>query len=379
MNFISKEKLKKANWPAIIYLVGVPLLVLSLTPIAFSKLALFSPWMLLYVVIHYSIDTLSITAGYHRRFSHKSYEASPIVDALYLILGASAVQNSALVWSIDHRAHHSHVDGEKDPYSIRRGFAWAHFFWMFKKQNPIYSVRIPKDLQEHQLVMWQHKFYLPLALLMTLGIPVIFFHFVFQSALWGVFLGAGIRLLLSSHCTFLINSAAHTFGTRPFTDENSARDNPILAFLTFGEGYHNFHHKFQNDFRNGIKWFQWDPTKWTIQLLAKLKLASKLKRTPQEKILKARIFMQEKKALLKTKKDFYSPQLKLLKAKFESSVESFSLLRKEFEVMKSEKKAHAQKNFKALQKRLKAQQKEMKLHFKELYLALNSQSYALSS
>ena len=98
----------------------------------------------------------------------------------------------------------------------------------------------------------------------------------------------GARLALVHHCTFFINSFAHTFGTAEYDAVSSAKDNWIGALLTNGEGYHNYHHRFPSDYRNGIRWYHWDPTKWVIWTLSKVGLASELKRTPLEKIAEAR-------------------------------------------------------------------------------------------
>jgi stearoyl-CoA desaturase (delta-9 desaturase) len=105
-----------------------------------------------------------------------------------------------------------------------------------------------------------------------------------------------LRLVASHHLTFLINSAAHIFGTQPYTAENTARDNPVLAVLTFGEGYHNFHHAFANDYRNGVRWWQWDPSKWLIRTLSWFGLAYKLKSVPWFRIQRALLLAQFRRA-----------------------------------------------------------------------------------
>jgi stearoyl-CoA desaturase (delta-9 desaturase) len=92
---------------------------------------------------------------------------------------------------------------------------------------------------------------------------------------------------VAQHCTFFINSLCHTIGRQPYSTKHSARDSAIMAFLTFGEGYHNYHHEFQHDYRNGVKPWQWDPTKWTIWTLSKLGLVEGLRRVPDSKILLA--------------------------------------------------------------------------------------------
>jgi len=96
-----------------------------------------------------------------------------------------------------------------------------------------------------------------------------------------------LRLVVNHHVTFFINSLAHFWGKRPYTESNSARDNGFLAFLTYGEGYHNYHHIFQTDYRNGIRWWHWDPTKWMIALCGKVSLASNLNRVSNFKIQRA--------------------------------------------------------------------------------------------
>ena len=113
----------------------------------------------------------------------------------------------------------------------------------------------------------------------------------------GVVLLAGLlRLVVSHHFTFFINSWAHVSGKQPYTDTNTARDNPVLALFTWGEGYHNYHHIFQNDYRNGVKWWQYDPTKWLIYGLSRFGLASNLRRIPRYTIVKAEVEMKFKRA-----------------------------------------------------------------------------------
>jgi stearoyl-CoA desaturase (delta-9 desaturase) len=110
----------------------------------------------------------------------------------------------------------------------------------------------------------------------------------FGRPLGGLLWGGFLRIVLIHHTTFLVNSVAHLYGTRPYTEGNSGRDNALLAFVTNGEGYHNFHHKFPSDFRNGVRWYQWDPTKWLIVLLGHVGLARHLVKTPDSVIEKTR-------------------------------------------------------------------------------------------
>ncbi len=246
---------------------------------------------------------MSITAGYHRLWAHKTYEAHPVLQWFFAIGGAFALQNSALHWSSDHRVHHKFVDqNDKDPYSAQRGFWFSHIGWMLREyQSQRYSdYSNVRDLQNNPIVMFQHKHYLLMTVATNFGIPL-FLGFLTDNYL-GMLLSVGVlRLVLSHHFTFFINSLAHIWGNQPYTDENSARDNGVLAFLTYGEGYHNFHHIFEYDYRNGIRWWQFDPTKWLIKSCSWLGLTRNLKVCPEDRIMKAKALMQLKRAQAKAK------------------------------------------------------------------------------
>ncbi|ALO33549.1 acyl-CoA desaturase [Colwellia sp. MT41] len=236
---------------------------------------------------------MSITAGYHRLWSHKTYQAHWSLRFIFALGGAFALQNSILHWCSDHRIHHKHVDkNDVDPYSAKMGFWYSHIGWMCREyQASRYSdYKNVRDLQKDAIVMWQHKYYLLLTLLMNIGIPVAF-------GLWhgnlinSLLLVGFFRLVMSHHTTFFINSLAHIWGKQTYTDKNTARDNGLLAYLTFGEGYHNYHHMFENDYRNGIRWWQYDPTKWLIKSCQWLGLTHHLRVSPEDKIEKMRIAM----------------------------------------------------------------------------------------
>lgn len=240
---------------------------------------------------------LSITAGYHRLFAHNTYRAHPALRWFFALFGAAATQNSILVWASGHRRHHRHVDDEAhDPYSATRGLWFSHIGWMLRDYptGKIDFSNVP-DLQRDPIVVFQHKYYAPLAIAMNL-LPPLLLGVLFGDV-WGYLLLAGfLRLVVNHHVTFFINSLAHYWGKRPYTDENTARDNFWLALVTYGEGYHNFHHLFQTDYRNGVRWWQFDPTKWLIATGSWLGLTSELNRTPAFKIEKALLDMQFKRA-----------------------------------------------------------------------------------
>ncbi|MDN3653650.1 fatty acid desaturase [Thalassotalea ponticola] len=256
----------------------------------------FDSFEIIAAIACFSYCGMSITAGYHRLWSHRTYKAHASVRFLYAIGGAFALQNSILHWSSDHRVHHKHVDNNDiDPYSAKRGFWFSHIGWMLRdyQGDTYHNYDNVRDLQKQKIVTWQHRYYLPLAMITNVGIPVAL-GWLNGDILSAVLLIGVLRLVLSHHTTFFINSLAHVWGRQTYTDKNTARDNGFLALFTFGEGYHNFHHIFENDYRNGIRWFDFDPTKWLIQGLARVGLAEQLRTTPEDKIAKAKAAMQLK-------------------------------------------------------------------------------------
>lgn len=232
---------------------------------------------------------LAITGGYHRLFSHPTYKAIAPLRAMYLFFGAASVQNSALKWSADHRRHHKRVDTSEDPYEIRRGFWWAHIGWVLHK-DPKQDERGcagVADLQRDRLVMFQHDHYLALAWISSALLPVAL-GWMWGDPIGGFLVAGFLRLVVQWHATFSVNSFAHMIGTQPYGDANTSRDSWITAILTLGEGYHNFHHAFQADYRNGVRWYQLDPTKWFVWSMSKVGVTAELKRVPRATILDRR-------------------------------------------------------------------------------------------
>lgn len=277
-------------------------------------------WLAALVFLY--LNGLSITGGYHRLWAHRAYEAHWILRLFYALWGAGALQNSILIWASDHRRHHRHVDDdEHDPYSAGRGLWFSHMGWILReyRSNENDFSNAP-DLLRDPIVMWQHKHYILITSVMNIGLPAAIGWWC--NELVGALLLVGLlRLIVNHHVTFFINSLAHYWGTQPYTDENSARDNPVLAFLTYGEGYHNYHHIFQADYRNGVRWFHWDPTKWMINFCTWLGLASNLKRVSTFRIQRALLAMQLKRASGELEKNQAGEQLR---AKLEREYQLFA-------------------------------------------------------
>ena len=269
---------------------------------------------------------MSITGGYHRLWAHRTYDAHWRLRLFYVVFGTMAMQNSVLVWCSGHRTHHLHVDDEqRDPYSARRGFWFSHIGWMLR-DHPSGRPDLSNvaDLRRDPLLALQHRHYVPLTLATNIGLPVA--AGLLCHDFWGMLLLAGVlRLVWSHHVTFFINSLAHMWGSRPYNDENSARDNPVVAVITYGEGYHNFHHSFAHDYRNGVRWWQWDPTKWLIAALQLVGLTRRLKRTPVFQVQRTLLAMQFKRAQARLEKHptAGASHVELLRARIAHEYESF--------------------------------------------------------
>jgi stearoyl-CoA desaturase (delta-9 desaturase) len=270
---------RRVDWVNVLFLTVAH--VLALLGI-FHLVVDFHAATLVLAVVCFFLCGLSITGGYHRLFSHPTYKANALLETFYLLFGAASVQNSALKWSADHRRHHANTDTDKDPYDINRGFLWAHVGWvLFKDGRAEDYSRVP-DLAKNPRVAFQHRWYIPLAIVFGGVFPTAI------AALWGDALGgflvAGfLRLVFQYHATFSINSFAHKIGTQPYSDEDSARDSWITALVSMGEGYHNYHHCFPADYRNGVRAWQFDPTKWFVWSLSKVGVTRDLTRVPTEK------------------------------------------------------------------------------------------------
>lgn len=324
---------KRLDWINTSFLILTPLIALTWTPLHLYFYGL--EWNVLIFFFIYSIITsLSITGGYHRLFAHHSYQVRPWVKALYLFFGAAAFQGSALKWCSAHRDHHRYVDNEGDPYSIQKGFLYAHIGWVFFRDDPNNPNKFATDLLKDPWMVWQHKYYFYISFFVGFGIPTLI-GWMMGSPLGGLLWAGVLRAVFTQHCTFLINSACHYIGTQPYTRKNSARDNFFMALFTYGEGYHNYHHKFQADYRNGIRWYHWDPTKWLISSMATLKWASNLKSVSPEEILKAKLANEEE---LLRERGIPEEMLSPLRLKVEEAQRQFYQMKKDYSAFKASKR-----------------------------------------
>ncbi|KAJ6100075.1 hypothetical protein N7467_001610 [Penicillium canescens] len=284
------------NWKNTTYLVGVPLVALiSLlwVPLRIETVC--------FAIGYATLRAIVITAGYHRLWAHRAYTASPLLKLIFAVIGAGAGQDPIKKWCRDHRAHHRYVDTDEDPYSVKSGFFHAHMGWLlFEKPYSPHDVSTTRhvdisDLKSDPIVEWQRRYYFPLAFLMGYIFPTVVCGLCFDDYSGGFIVAGCLGTAGELQGTFCVNSVAHWLGDQPYGIGKSPRDHPLTGLLTLGEGYHNFHHEFPIDYRNGVRWYDFDPTKWLIWTCYKIGLASNLRRFPQNEIQKGRLQRRQEK------------------------------------------------------------------------------------
>ena len=234
-------------------------------------------------LLAYPIGGLGITALYHRAWAHNAVKFSRPVEYLLAIGSILVLQMPARQWISSHIKHHDHTDHVDDPYNIQLGFWWAHMEWIFLA--PLPPIELPERLQNNPVITWQQTYYWPMFFFLNGLIPVAIAIGV-GAPWWGGLLVSALRLVFTSHVVYAVNSVCHTWGTRKYTHEVSARDVWWFPFA-LGEQYHNYHHAFPKDYRHGIRRWDFDPTKWFIKGLAKVGLASNLFQMPEKRIRQA--------------------------------------------------------------------------------------------
>ena len=282
---------EKINWLNMILVAAIPL---------YGFVELFrihwDPRTVVLGFILYVFLGLSITAGYHRLYAHKAYDAALPVRMFFAFFGAGAIEGSIKWWGHSHRVHHRYTDTARDPYDARQGFWYSHMGWMLTKPNPKNKARADiSDMMADPVVVFQHKHYMYLMVFSAFILPTIIAGLGWGDWYGGFIVAGVLKSCIIQQVTFCVNSLAHWIGVQPFDDRRSPRDHVLTALVTFGEGYHNFHHEFPSDYRNALKWYQYDPTKVVIWTLSKVGLAYNLKMFSQNAIEQGLVQQQQKK------------------------------------------------------------------------------------
>lgn len=370
------------------FLVGMPLL--AIFGVVFYSIEYGISWVEPIIFVSFYLACgLSITAGYHRLFSHRTHKAAWPMRLFYALFGAAAFQNSAIKWCSDHRRHHLKTDEEEDPYSVKKGFMWAHMGWVMVDQGEEIVEHV-EDLQEDKILAWQDRHIFLIGFLVGIVLPgVVGFLAIggMHGFLGGMIYGGFLRVVVVHHATFLINSAAHTWGTQPYSTANTSRDSPILSFFTFGEGYHNFHHTFQADYRNGHKWYHWDPSKWWIKVASWIGMTKDLHRIPKKSIESQRM-----KTTFERKSDGDEVSTELQEEvtqcvqKLRKGFTDLMKRREEYKLARTERKNDSKEAWKRLKEAHKARIKQCKeqiaqarIEFKQLMQSLKFNQRTVAS
>lgn len=262
------------DWPIIIFMAAVHAgVLLAFIPGTFSWAAVGVA-----VFLHWVTGGLGITLGLHRLVTHRSFQTPKWLEHFLVLCGTLSCQGGPIDWVGLHRAHHMYSDAVADPHDSNKGFWWSHMGWILYKSPAEAEIpRLTKDIADDQFYQFCQNYLLPLQI--VLGVLLYFLGEAFSPGLgwsfvvWGIF----VRLVVVFHCTWFVNSATHKFGYRVYETSDRSTNCWWVALVTYGEGWHNNHHAFQYSARHGLRWWEIDLTWMTIQLLAALGLATKVK------------------------------------------------------------------------------------------------------
>ena len=268
------ENSEKPNWLRVI-----PLLILHFACASVIWVG-WSPVALIVAIVFYAIRMVGITAFYHRYFAHKSFKTGRVTQFVFALIGSAATQRGPLWWASHHRHHHYHSDTELDVHSPRKGAFWSHIGWFLSDKHFKTRLELIPDFARFKELVLLDRF--------DMIVPIVCIAFMYllgsllnysypqlgTSGLQMLVWGYAISTVVLLHATLCINSLAHRMGSRRFkTDENdTSRNNLVLALITFGEGWHNNHHRFPNSARQGLRWWELDLSFSVIKIMEKIGL-----------------------------------------------------------------------------------------------------------
>ena len=247
-----------------------------------------SPFAVALAVALYALRMFAITAFYHRYFAHRAFRASRGWQFVFAVLGATAVQRGPLWWAAHHRHHHVHSDRPGDAHSaVQDGFLWSHMGWFLARENFATRSHLVRDLARYPELRWLDRYdvAVPAALgvgLWALGAWLEAAHPSLGTGPWQLVVwGFCISTVVLFHATFVINSLAHRWGARRYETGDESRNNPLLALITLGEGWHNNHHRYPSAARQGFYWWELDLSWYGLKLLAALGIVRDLRPVPR--------------------------------------------------------------------------------------------------
>ncbi|KAH6947082.1 hypothetical protein HPB50_017044 [Hyalomma asiaticum] len=247
-------------------------------------------WMTLHFTIFYVVCSgLSVTAGAHRLWSHRSYKAKLPLRIILMLFNCMAGQNDIYDWVRDHRVHHKYSETDADPHNVNRGFFFAHVGWLMCRKHPEVTRKGKaidcSDVANDPVVKFQTRYHIPMTILFCFIVPTVVPHRLWGESRWNAFFVAAIlRWVFQLNSTWLVNSAAHIWGQKPYDKNISPAENFIVSFLAIGEGFHNYHHTFPWDYSTSELGWKLNISTMFIDLMAKIGWAYDLRKPTREMI-----------------------------------------------------------------------------------------------
>lgn len=268
--FFSTAACTAYSWTVIALVLAIHLLPIF---------AFFTPFYgvdALLCIASYTVRVFCLTAGYHRYFAHKAFETNRIFQFLLAYGAACSLQGGPLWWASHHRYHHHHADQDADSHSPRQqGFFYSHFLWFMQKKHLKAHYHLIKDFSRYpELRLLERYWYLsPLPILI-----ILYFFGGWNYVIWGFF----VPTMLVNNVTYCVNSCVHLFGTRRYATQDNSKNNWWVALLTFGEGWHNNHHRYAGAAQQGFAWYQIDITYYCLKFFSYLRIIKNIKMVPKK-------------------------------------------------------------------------------------------------
>ena len=276
----ANTSLEQLNWLRIIPFIVLHLACGAILWVGWSSIAV------IVAIAFYAIRMIAITAFYHRYFAHKTFKTNRIAQFIFAVIGSAATQRGPLWWASHHRHHHYYSDTDDDVHSPKKGLFWSHMGWFLSNKHFKTRLDLIPDFARYRELVLLDRFdvLIPIiCMLLLYGLGSLLAALApelgtngLQMLVWGYVISTVVLL----HMTLCINSMAHRLGTRRFNTEDTSRNNFLLAIFTFGEGWHNNHHRFPNSARQGLKWWEIDISYYCIKSLEKLGVVWNVKTGP---------------------------------------------------------------------------------------------------
>jgi len=260
------------------WLVSLPFYAVHVAAVVGVALVGFSWKGVALALALYYVRMFGVTGGYHRYFSHRTYRTSRAFQLVLAVLAQSSVQKGALWWAAHHRDHHKYSDTPKDPHSYRDyGFWYSHVGWILSRDTEETDYARISDLARYPELRWLNNWHVVPGIVLAVGLWLVG---SWPALVWGFF----VSTTLLWHGTFTINSLSHIWGRRRYVTTDDSKNNPVLAIITMGEGWHNNHHYYPRSVRQGFRWWQIDMTYYVLRALALVGIVWDL-HVPSQKVI----------------------------------------------------------------------------------------------